>query len=36
MNELKTWTLYRQICYCLGNSEKALSLIRLANDPYTL
>ena len=30
------WTLCRQICYFLDVSGKVLSLIRLANDPYTL
>ena len=30
------WTLCRQICYLLDVPEKVLSLIRFANDPYTL
>ena len=30
------WTLWRQICYFLDVSRKVLSLIRFANDPYTL
>ena len=30
------WTLRRQICYFLDISGKVLSLIRFANDPYTL
>ena len=30
------WTLCRQICYFLDLSRKVLSLIRFANDPYTL
>ena len=30
------WTLCSQTCYFLDVPEKVLSLIRFANDPYTL
>ena len=30
------WTKCKQICYFLDVSEKVLSLIGFANDPYTL
>ena len=36
MHELKTGLLRRKICFFLDISGKVLSLIRFANDPYTL
>ena len=36
MRELKTGLYARQICYFLHVSGKLLSLIRFANEPYTL